>query len=63
MHKDLHRTTVWLYRSKRDRVIELSGVPFSEWLRDHVDAYIEAHEAIEAGRTQVDPTAIHGAAS
>ena len=59
----MDRTTVWLNKERRDEVASLAGIPFSEWLRNQMDAYVEERKRIEAGRTQLDPSAIHGVAS
>lgn len=56
----MDRTTVWLDKKKRDRVVELTGIPFSEWLRDQVDGCVSDHDTIEAGKTQVDPKCFTG---
>ena len=56
----MDRTTVWLEREKRDRIIKITGIPFSEWLRNQVNGYLKDADAIAAGETQIDPQCFDG---
>lgn len=58
------RQSVYLDAEKRDLIAPLlkrRGQTLSSWIRTKMDDFLEEHERIAAGKTQIDPVAFnHG---